>query len=49
VQNSVAYQMTVSRDTALLSVSPHADRMPWPMANFPAVSYVAETATMVQK
>jgi len=40
--------MTVSRDTALLSVSPHDDGTPWPMANFSAVSDVAETATMVQ-
>ena len=28
-------------DTNLLSVIPHADRMPWPMANFPAISDLA--------
>jgi len=35
--------VTVSSDTSLLSVISHADRTPWPMANFPAVSDVAET------
>jgi len=40
--------VTLSRDIALLSVSPHVDGTPWPMANFQAVSDVAETATIVQ-